>query len=194
MPPFAPAHRCISVDLERYGQSDKTRGDYDRALRHGRDEQHLDHFNPVFAPQDELYPGLNRAVDRTTHEASKCVDCPVTILHGAESRSQPREFYAVRFTLVRTGAGGLSAQPDTGASLSLSCAQLAGGALPTSQPRVGKELSGEFPTSGNLPNISADAASLLPGFRGATSPLQIHLGPVASRNATECLSKLSKRI
>lgn len=129
-------------------------GDYivadhpDRVLRYGRGEQHLYHFNPVLAPQDELfadapwsglmedpkrfavwvyafvcnlpvpdpdmrrviqefsYPGTTRAVPRYflssnfrkewIERRTRLLDawrCPVTLLQGADSRSQPREFY-----------------------------------------------------------------------------------------------------
>lgn len=119
-----------------------------RVLRYGRGEQHLYHFNPLLAPQDELfaqapwsglmedpkrfviwvytfvsnlpipaqdmrrtiqefsYPGVNRAVPRYflsstfrkewIERRSRLLNawrCPVTILQGEESRSQPREFY-----------------------------------------------------------------------------------------------------
>ncbi|MGI8713932.1 MAG: alpha/beta fold hydrolase [Solirubrobacteraceae bacterium] len=129
-------------------------GDYivadhpDRVLRYGRGEQHLYHFNPAIAPQDQLfadapwsglmedpkrfavwvyafvcnlpvadsdmrrviqefsYPGTTRAVPRYflssnfrkewIERRTRLLDawrCPVTLLQGADSRSQPREFY-----------------------------------------------------------------------------------------------------
>lgn len=130
-------------------QADHIVGDHpDRVLRHGRGEQHLYHFNPVLAPQDQLfgdapwtglmedakrfavwvyefvcnlpvadddmrrviqefcYPGITRAVPRYFNSSTfrqewierrtRLLDawqCPVTIFEGADSRSQPREFY-----------------------------------------------------------------------------------------------------
>ena len=129
-------------------------GDYiaadhpESVLRYGRGEQHLYHFNPLLAPQDELfadapwsglmnhpkrfavwvyafvsnlpvadedmrrvvqefcYPGTNHAVPRYflsstfrkewIERRARLLDawrCPVTIMEGADSRSQPREFY-----------------------------------------------------------------------------------------------------
>ncbi len=120
----------------------------DRVLRYGRGEQHLYHFNPVLAPQDQIfgeapwsglmedpkrfavwvyafvcnlpvadqdmrrviqefsYPGTTRAVPRYflsstfrkewIERRTRLLDawrCPVTLLQGADSRSQPREFY-----------------------------------------------------------------------------------------------------
>ena len=120
----------------------------DRVLRYGRGEQHLYHFNPVLAPQDQIfadapwtglmedtkrfavwvyafvcnlpvadedmrrviqefsYPGTSRAVPRYflssnfrkewIERRTRLLDawrCPVTLLQGADSRSQPREFY-----------------------------------------------------------------------------------------------------
>jgi pimeloyl-ACP methyl ester carboxylesterase len=120
----------------------------DRVLRYGRGEQHLYHFNPVLAPQDQIfaeapwtglmedptrfavwvyafvcnlpvadddmrrviqefsYPGITRAVPRYFLSSNfrkewierrrRLLDawrCPVTLLQGADSRSQPREFY-----------------------------------------------------------------------------------------------------
>ncbi len=120
----------------------------DRVLRYGRGEQHLFHFNPVLAPQDELfasapwsglmndpkrfaiwvytfvanlpipeadmrrviqefmYPDITRALPRYFLSSTfrkewiqrrrsllPAWTSPVTILQGAESRSQPREFY-----------------------------------------------------------------------------------------------------
>jgi pimeloyl-ACP methyl ester carboxylesterase len=120
----------------------------ERIIRYGRGEQHLYHFNPVLAPQDELfanapwtglmedpkrfviwvytfvstlpvadddmrrviqefsYPGTTRAVPRyflsstfrkewiqRRHRLLSAWTCPVTIIQGEDSRSQPREFY-----------------------------------------------------------------------------------------------------
>ena len=117
-------------------------------LRYGRGEQHLFHFNPVLAPQQELfknspwtglmedpkrfvvwvytwitklpisdevmtrviqefsYPGIVRAVPRYFNSSSfrsewlarrrtllKAWTCPVVIMQGYESKTQPREFY-----------------------------------------------------------------------------------------------------
>ncbi|GAA3311171.1 alpha/beta fold hydrolase [Streptomyces cinereospinus] len=129
-------------------------GDYiaadhsDRVLRYGRGEQHLYHFNPVLAPQADLfaeapftglmndpveftvfvytwiathdlpddemrrviqeysYPGINRAVPRYFNSSTfrqewierrlrliPAWTCPVMILEGYDSKTQPREFY-----------------------------------------------------------------------------------------------------
>lgn len=129
-------------------------GDYlaadhpDRVLRYGRGEQHLHHFNPVLAPQAELfaeapwtglmndpveftvflytwiakydiaddemrrviqeysYPGINRGAPRYFNSSTfrqewierrlrliPAWKCPVMILEGYESKTQPREFY-----------------------------------------------------------------------------------------------------
>ena len=117
-------------------------------LRYGRGEQHLYHFNPVLAPQGEMfmqapwtglmedpkrfvvwvytwiaklpipdaeferviqeysYPGIVRAVPRYFNSSSfrtewldrrerllKSWKCPIMIMQGYESRTQPREFY-----------------------------------------------------------------------------------------------------
>ena len=117
-------------------------------LRYGRGEQHLYHFNPVLAPQGDIfkdapyngimndpkrfvvwvytwiaklpipdseftrviqefsYPGIVRAVPRYFNSSTfraewldrrnrllKSWKCPVMILQGYESRTQPREFY-----------------------------------------------------------------------------------------------------
>jgi pimeloyl-ACP methyl ester carboxylesterase len=129
-------------------------GDYivakhpDSVLRYGRGEQHLYNFNPVLAPQGEIfmnapytgimadpvrfvcfvyawiakrsipdteftrviqefsYPGITRAVPRYFNSSSFRAEwldrrnrllnlwkCPVMIMQGYESRTQPREFY-----------------------------------------------------------------------------------------------------
>jgi pimeloyl-ACP methyl ester carboxylesterase len=117
-------------------------------LRYGRGEQHLYHFNPVLAPQGDIfmdapwtgimedpkrfvvwvytwiakrpipdsefarviqeysYPGIVRAVPRYFNSSSfraewldrrnrllRAWKCPVLIMQGFESRTQPREFY-----------------------------------------------------------------------------------------------------
>jgi len=117
-------------------------------LRYGRGEQHLYHFNPVLAPQGDIfrdapytgimedpkrflvwvytwiakrpipddeftrliqefsYPGITRAVPRYFNSSTfraewldrrnrllKTWKCPVMIMQGYESRTQPREFY-----------------------------------------------------------------------------------------------------
>jgi len=130
-------------------QADYIAADHpDRVLRYGRGEQHLYHFNPVLAPQDQIfaeapwsglmedpkrfalwvyafvcnlpvadadmrrviqefsYPGITRAVPRYFLSSTfrkewierrtrllEAWRCPVTLLQGADSRSQPREFY-----------------------------------------------------------------------------------------------------
>jgi pimeloyl-ACP methyl ester carboxylesterase len=120
----------------------------DGVLRYGRGEQHLYHFNPVLAPQGDIfmdspwtglmedptrftvwvytwiakrpipdqefarviqeysYPGITRAVPRYFNSSSFRAEwldrrnrllalwkCPIMIMQGQESRSQPREFY-----------------------------------------------------------------------------------------------------
>lgn len=138
-------------------------------LRYGRGEQHLYHFNPVLAPQGDLfmespwtglmedptrfvvwvytwiaklpipeaeftrviqeysYPGIVRAVPRYFNSSTfraewldrrnrllQAWKCPVMIMQGYESRTQPREFYedAKRFipnakdVLIRYMPGG----------------------------------------------------------------------------------------
>ncbi|KAK4940843.1 hypothetical protein LTR10_019115 [Elasticomyces elasticus] len=117
-------------------------------LRYGRGEQHLYHFNPVLAPQGDIfrdapytgimedtkrfvvwvytwiakrpipdeeftrtiqeysYPGITRAVPRYFNSSTfraewldrrnrllRAWKCPVMIMQGYESRTQPREFY-----------------------------------------------------------------------------------------------------
>lgn len=130
-------------------QADYIAADHpDRVLRYGRGEQHLYHFNPALAPQDQIfgdapwtglmedpkrfavwvyafvcnlpvadadmrrviqefsYPGTTRAVPRYflsstfrkewIERRTRLLDawrCPVTLLQGADSRSQTREFY-----------------------------------------------------------------------------------------------------
>ena len=120
----------------------------DVVLRYGRGEQHLYHFNPVLAPQGDIfrdspwtglmedpkrfvvwvytwiailpipeneftrtiqefsYPGIVRAVPRYFNSSTfraewldrrnrllKAWKCPVMIMQGYESKTQPREFY-----------------------------------------------------------------------------------------------------
>lgn len=120
----------------------------DAVLRYARGEQHLYHFNPVLAPQGEIfmnspwtgimedpkhfvvwvytwiaiipisdaemtrviqefsYPGITRAVPRYFNSSSfrqewlerrrrllNSWKCPVLIMQGYDSKSQPREFY-----------------------------------------------------------------------------------------------------
>ena len=120
----------------------------DAVLRYARGEQHLYHFNPVLAPQGDIfmnspwtgimndpkrfvvwvytwiaivpipdaemarviqefsYPGITRAVPRYFNSSSfrqewlerrrrllKSWKCPMVIMQGYDSKSQPREFY-----------------------------------------------------------------------------------------------------
>ncbi|KAK3725120.1 hypothetical protein LTR37_000631 [Vermiconidia calcicola] len=164
---LSATHFCVAIDLKGYGQSEKSlvllppkqcylvthdrgtlQADFicashpDAVLGYARGEQHLYHFDPVLAPQHEIftmapytgvmedrkkfvifvytwitqkpvprtemervvqefcYPGINSrrgwkdANGATSKQGLlKAWECPVVIMQGYDSKTQPREFY-----------------------------------------------------------------------------------------------------